>query len=104
MAVIIIGAVAGYLAVSLLIDAVRRNRMPAAVREPAEDEVTWARRVLGIEGYIDAVGLKHRYHDLLAQYHPDKTNHLGPEIQQLASGKTTQIIRAFEILRSRIQE
>jgi preprotein translocase subunit Sec63 len=107
LAVMLICAIAGYLAVSSLINAWRGSPAAKSVPEvPARvaDEVGWARQVLGIDGYVNAVGLKERYHKLLAQYHPDKTEQLGPEIQQIAADRTQQIIRAFEILKDRIQD
>jgi hypothetical protein len=107
LALIIVCAVAGYFAMSLVIDALRRDQPQNTVPElptAVVDDVGWARQILGIHGYLNAAGLKKRYYELLAQYHPDKTQHLGPEIQQLAAKKTSQIIRAFGILRSRISE
>jgi len=35
-------------------------------------------------------------------YHPDKVDHLGEEFQQLASEKTQELIRAYEMLRKRV--
>lgn len=39
-----------------------------------------------------------RYRNLVAQYHPDKVQHLGPELQQLAAKKTKEYNRVFELL------
>ena len=52
---------------------------------------------------VSKVGLnqiRQAYRELVVLYHPDKVNHLGPEIKQLAEEKTKNHNSAFGILES----
>jgi hypothetical protein len=64
-----------------------------------EDPETRYARVLGLPRNFTAPEIKDRYRTLIASYHPDKVNHLGPELQQMASQKTREIIEAYEYFR-----
>jgi DnaJ-domain-containing protein 1 len=46
--------------------------------------------------------IRKAYRLRIAMYHPDKVDHLGEEFQQLASEKTREVIRAYEMLRTRV--
>jgi DnaJ like chaperone protein len=46
--------------------------------------------------------IRKAYRLRIAMYHPDKVDHLGEEGQQLASEKTQELIRAYEMLRRRV--
>jgi DnaJ-domain-containing protein 1 len=110
LAIIIICCVAGYAAMSFLIDALRRSsreapprasyRKPAAPDSDAvpDNDIARARLLLGVNSDATLDQLKLRYRELLSQYHPDKTQHLGIELQELAANKTRQIIEAYELL------
>ena len=46
--------------------------------------------------------IRKAYRSRIAMYHPDKVDHLGEEFQQLASEKTRELIRAYEMLTRRV--
>ena len=64
-----------------------------------EDPETRYARVLGLPRTFTAAEIKERYRTLIASYHPDKVNHLGPELRQMASQKTREILDAYEYFR-----
>ena len=110
--VVLLCAVGGYVVVSLLFDSTRTlprppsctenpsaSPRPGTMAERPDDPLTQARRVLGVELEASPGELKTRYHELLAKYHPDKTQHLGEEFQRLAEEKTQQIVRAYDLLK-----
>jgi hypothetical protein len=45
--------------------------------------------------------IKKKYKQMLLQYHPDRVDHLGPELKELAARKTTEINMAFAAIRKR---
>lgn len=58
--------------------------------------------ILGISPEADLESIKKAYHRKAAQYHPDKVNHLGEELQQLAKEKFQEIQWAYEtVMRAR---
>ncbi|MGD0591182.1 MAG: DnaJ domain-containing protein [Bacteroidota bacterium] len=50
---------------------------------------------MGLTGKISKSKVKQAYFDLIAQYHPDKVQHLGKELQDLANRKSKEIIEAY---------
>ena len=52
--------------------------------------------ILGLGERITPSDVKTAYRDLLAKYHPDKVNHLGEEIKQVAEKKTKEIVQAYQ--------
>jgi uncharacterized membrane protein YkvA (DUF1232 family) len=54
--------------------------------------------VLEIEAGASESEIKAAYRRLAAQYHPDKVQHLGEEIQQLAELRFKEIQRAYDFL------
>ncbi len=54
--------------------------------------------VLGISEHADQATIRSAYHKLAAQYHPDKTMHLGLELQQIAELTIRRLNRAYEML------
>ncbi|KAF1079665.1 MAG: Chaperone protein DnaJ [Candidatus Rifleibacterium amylolyticum] len=55
-------------------------------------------QVLGVRRDASPEEIKKAYYELVKQYHPDRVNSLGPELQALAREKTTQLNRAYEQL------
>ena len=45
--------------------------------------------------------IKRRYKELVAQYHPDKVNHLGEEIKKTAENETKKINEAYEYFKQK---
>lgn len=62
----------------------------ASDREPHE--------VLGIPRGAPPERIRNAYRELIAQYHPDKVAHLGPELRETAQRKTLEIQKAYETL------
>lgn len=57
--------------------------------------------VLGVPQGASGEEVDAAYRKLMAQYHPDKVNHLGAELRDLAHEKTLEIQRAYESLRTK---
>jgi DnaJ-class molecular chaperone len=55
--------------------------------------------VLGISRSASKGEIRQAYHDQLRQYHPDKVDDLGEELQKLAHGRTLDIRRAYDELK-----
>jgi hypothetical protein len=53
--------------------------------------------LLGVTEQNSAEEIKSRYRELIAQYHPDKVQHLGKEFEALAEEKTRAIIEAYRL-------
>lgn len=54
--------------------------------------------VLGVNRGASKDEVKKAYREKMAQYHPDKVAHLGPELQELARRKALEINQAYEKL------
>ena len=58
--------------------------------------------ILGVTRSADLEEIRHRYKEKLLQYHPDRVQHLGPEFEAMAEGRTKEITEAYQqILRER---
>lgn len=66
--------------------------------QEAELSLATAAEILGLGTSYKPRDVKRAYHRTVAQYHPDKVEHLGPEIRALAANKTTQINEAYAVL------
>ncbi|MCX6136495.1 MAG: J domain-containing protein [Ignavibacteriales bacterium] len=58
-------------------------------------------KLLGLRGRLTKAQIRTRYVDLVGLYHPDKVQHLGPELKELAEAKTKEINAAYEWLKSK---
>jgi DnaJ-class molecular chaperone len=56
-------------------------------------------KVLGVGERATNSEIKEAYRKKLQEYHPDKVNHLGPELKSLAGKKTAEIIEAFNTIK-----
>ena len=56
-------------------------------------------QVLELSRTASEAEIRTQYKKLAAQYHPDKVNHLGEELRDLAHQKMIEIQRAYEMLR-----
>lgn len=54
--------------------------------------------VLGVRRDAAPEEIRKAYRELIAQYHPDKVAHLGPDLRETANRKTLEIQRAYEAL------
>lgn len=84
-----------------LIDEIRANKRTRETaketRQSSHDE-TDPYVILGIRHGASQEEIKKAYYELVKQYHPDRVNSLGPELQELARKKTSQLNRAYEQL------
>lgn len=64
-----------------------------------EDPETRYARVLALRLPVTAPEIRDRYRALIAQYHPDKVSHLGPELREVAERKTRELLEAYEYFR-----
>lgn len=53
-------------------------------------------KVLGLSRGATEAEVKQAYRKSLAQYHPGKVSHLGPDLKELALNKTIEIREAYE--------
>lgn len=73
-----------------------RSGRGGAAREPADpwgETDPWA--LLGITGDVTLAEARKAFRTLIAQYHPDKVEHLAPEFRELAERRTRQIVAAW---------
>ncbi len=94
---------------------VARRREPGAASLPhagtsggiqyrsADPEESWARHTLGVSAFATADDVESAFRLQMAQYHPDKVAHLGPDLQQLAEKKSRELVKARDVLRRILQ-
>jgi len=79
-------------------DGPRASADDARSRTYEDPEARYA-KVLGLPHNFTAPEIKERFRTLIASYHPDKVNHLGPELQEMADRKTREVLEAYEYFR-----
>jgi hypothetical protein len=75
----------------------RQQTQPQPDPEPAKSFDPY--EVLDIPQDASQDQIKQAYREMSKQYHPDKTAHLGPELQQVAHKKMKEINRAYQMLK-----
>lgn len=80
------------------IEAGRLNDKKQEPTQPPEAEQLSPYRVLELNEDASEGEIRARYLAMMQQYHPDKVEHLGPELKELANIKTVQIKQAYEML------
>lgn len=63
------------------------------------EEAKYYGQVLGLNGKVTFSDIKRKYRELVAQYHPDKVNHLGPKLRKVAEDEIKEINEAFHFFR-----
>jgi hypothetical protein len=58
-------------------------------------------KLLGLEGVLTKSEVRSRYISTIALYHPDKVQHLGKELRDLAEEKTKEFNAAYEWLKTK---
>lgn len=66
----------------------------------AEKDAYYA-NIIKIKGKVTKTEIRDKYLQLISQYHPDKVQHLGPELRELAEIKSKEINAAYEWFKSR---
>jgi len=61
-------------------------------------------QALGLSGRVTLTEIQGKYKQLLAQYHPDKVSHLGPELREVADKRTREIMEAWQFFREKYSE
>ncbi len=59
--------------------------------------------LFGLSGKVTKSQIRSRYIESVALYHPDKVQHLGPELKQLAEEKTKEINAAYDWLSAKYE-
>jgi hypothetical protein len=55
-------------------------------------------RLIGVQPSATPNEIKHAFRREIARYHPDKVQHLGPEIQEIAATRAAELTEAYRIL------
>jgi hypothetical protein len=76
-----------------------RRFYPSTATEEAKME--YYGKVIGLMGKVSKEQIRSKYIHLVSQYHPDKVQHLGPELRELAESKTKEINAAYDWLKSK---
>jgi preprotein translocase subunit Sec63 len=59
--------------------------------------------ILGLKGRVTMSDVKMRYRELVSQYHPDKVNHLGEKLKQVAELEMKDINEAYEYFKRKYE-
>jgi hypothetical protein len=76
-----------------------RRFYPSTATEEAKME--YYGKVIGLMGKVSKEQIRSKYINLVSQYHPDKVQHLGPELRELAESKTKEINAAYDWFKSK---
>lgn len=91
----------------------RAKRATEAAEQPKEETRTGTQtaeresrsktpyEVFGLDEGASLDEVEKRYRELMTQYHPDKVNHLGPELRELAHEKSIEIQSAYARLKEK---
>ena len=67
----------------------------AQERRPKKDREAYYSEILGLKGKVAPELLKQHCGNLALQYHPDKVEHLGPKLKQIAEEEMKKINEAY---------
>jgi hypothetical protein len=56
-------------------------------------------KLMGLTGTMTKKEIRLKYLELVSQYHPDKVQHLGPELRELAETRTKELNAAYDWLK-----
>jgi len=76
-----------------------RQFHPATATE--EEKKAYYGKLIGLMGRVTKAQIRSKYINLVSLYHPDKVQHLGPELKELAEMKTKEINAAYDWLKSK---
>jgi hypothetical protein len=66
-----------------------------------EEKMAYYGRLIGLMGKVTKAQIRSKYINMISLYHPDKVQHLGPELRELAEMKTKEINAAYDWLKSK---
>jgi DnaJ-domain-containing protein 1 len=89
---VIVGLFAGYWFVSKLFS---NPAAPVKAAETPARSDAW-HQVLNVDPTANVEEIHGAYRRLISQYHPDKVEHLGPELKELAARKAQEITVAYQ--------
>ena len=89
---VVFGLIAGYWVVSKLFFRSSPGVAPVA-SQPSR--AAW-HEVLNVDPAASMEEIHAAYRRLISQYHPDKVEHLGPELKELAARKSQEITVAYQ--------
>jgi hypothetical protein len=72
---------------------------PATATEA--EKMAYYGRLIDLKGKVTIAQIRSKYINLVSLYHPDKVQHLGPELKELAERKSKEINAAYDWLKSR---
>jgi len=78
----------------------KQQESAAAARANVKDQKYFG-GILGLSGSVTFGDVKSRYRTLVAQYHPDKVNHLGPKLKEVAEEEMKKINEAYKFFEDR---
>ena len=64
-------------------------------KQPTIKDERYYGKVLGLKGRITKEDVKCSYRELCQQYHPDRVNHLGPKLKEVAEKEMKKINEAY---------
>jgi hypothetical protein len=77
------------------------DRTFSASSATEEQKENYYGKLMGLTGTLTKQQLRLKYLELVSQYHPDKVQHLGPELRELAETKTKELNTAYDWLKSK---
>jgi hypothetical protein len=68
-----------------------------------EEKIAYYGKIIGLMGKVTKEEIRSKYIGLISLYHPDRVQHLGPELRELAEIKSKEINAAYDWLRTKYQ-
>ncbi len=66
-----------------------------------EEKKEYYGQLIGLKGKVTKEQIRLKYIDLISLYHPDRVQHLGPELKELAEMKSKEINAAYDWFKSK---
>ncbi len=66
-----------------------------------EEKNAYYSRLIGLRGKVSKEEIRSKYINLISLYHPDRVQHLGPELKELAEIKSKEINAAYDWLKTK---
>jgi hypothetical protein len=83
----------------------KRNSSASSAFYPAtatdEEKNAYYGKLIELKGKVTKSQIRSKYLDMISLYHPDKVQHLGPELRELAELKSKELNAAYDWLKSR---